>query len=88
TARGRYSNNGEAVEEAQVLTLHPDKRHAVLVRYRYPPGNAKVTQERMENQLLFVVGEMMALEASSPPPAAPGSDAAEAEASAEDSTDG
>jgi hypothetical protein len=87
TARGRYSDNGEAVEEAQVLTLHPDKRHAVLVRYRYPPGNAKVTQERMENQLLYVVGEMMALEAS-PPPAAPGSDAAEAEEASEEGSEG
>ena len=65
TARGRYSSEGEAVEESQVLTLHPEKNRAILVRYRYPPEKRKGTQERME-QLLFVVGEIQSIEVGEP----------------------
>ncbi len=60
TARGLYSEAGTAVEEARALTLHPDKRHAVTVRYRYTPRDRPHTQNRMD-QLLYLVGEISAL---------------------------
>ena len=67
TARGRYVEDGRALEEIRVLALHPANESLLVVRSRYPEGDESA--KRME-QLLLIVGEVQA------PGAAPAASAA------------
>lgn len=60
TARGRYREDGEAIEEIRVLTLHPGESRMLIVRLLYPEGGDEVTKERFD-QLLAVVQEIEGL---------------------------
>ncbi|MDX1632722.1 MAG: hypothetical protein R3234_12705 [Thermoanaerobaculia bacterium] len=60
TARGRYTDEGEAIEETRVLTLHPTQSRMLIVRFRYPEAGDQVTKDRFE-QLLSVVQEIKGL---------------------------
>ncbi|HVS01205.1 MAG TPA: hypothetical protein VMT16_00400 [Thermoanaerobaculia bacterium] len=55
TARGRYVEDGQPVEEARILALHPQGDRPITYRFRYPEGDD--TQQRVD-QLLLVVGEV------------------------------
>ena len=59
TARGRYVEDGKALEEIRILSLHPATSGLLVVRSRYPEGDE--TAKRME-QVLLVLGEVEAAE--------------------------
>ena len=58
TARGRYDEDGQAIEETRVLALHPDTTRILVYRFTYGEGDD--TQARV-GQLLYLVGETEAL---------------------------
>jgi hypothetical protein len=70
TARGRYLEDGKALEEIRILALHPATQKLLVVRSRYPEGDE--TAKRME-QILAIVGEVEAAGGGSPTDPAAGS---------------
>lgn len=73
TARGRYVEDGKALEEIRVLALHPATSGLLVVRSRYPEGDE--TGKRME-QVLLVLGEVEAAAGGGAGEGAAASDAA------------
>lgn len=88
TARGRYDEDGEDVEEMRVFTLHPRQNRPLILRFVYPEGDS--TKARID-QLFAVLGELEGVGTRTPAPTAPdqgvGSTAASTEADGAPSSD-
>lgn len=65
TARGAYTGENGPVEETWVYSIHPSSNRLLTITYTYPPGES----EMRVNQLLLLLGEIEAAEASVPAPA-------------------
>ena len=57
-SRGRFTLDGEAVEEAKIFSLHPDGDRILTLRYRYPAG---VDSSVRVQQLFDVLGTIEGL---------------------------
>jgi len=60
TSRGSYLEDGVAVEELWVFSLHPTSNRMLRLAYRYPPGEGKERLQELANAL----GEIEAYEAA------------------------
>jgi hypothetical protein len=66
--RGRYQDEGRAVEELRAILVHPAGNRLLTASYRYPVGDD--TSERGQ-QLMELLGEMEPLETASEPESTP-----------------
>jgi hypothetical protein len=56
-SRGRFTLEGEAVEETKIFTLHPDADRMLTLRYRYPAGvDSSVRVQQLFDLLATVEG--------------------------------
>jgi hypothetical protein len=69
SARGSYDSDNGRREETWIYTLHPTSDRLLTLTYRYPA--AEDSQERVQ-QLLTILGEVVALAGSSDDTASPG----------------
>ncbi len=68
SARGRYEEGGQAIEESRILTLAPVGNRMLIVHYRYPEGDRETSKIRMNDELLAVFGEVESLTPSEESP--------------------
>jgi len=67
TVRGSYERNGARIEERRTFLVHPgDTKRLLTIVFRYPPGDATATRERLQQTIDLV----SALESAPPPGAA------------------
>lgn len=56
-SRGRFTLEGEAIEETKIFTLHPDGDRILTLRYRYPSGvDSSVRVQQLFDLLATVEG--------------------------------
>jgi hypothetical protein len=56
-SRGRFTLEGEAVEETKIFTLHPDGDRMLTLRYRYPAGvDSSVRVQQLFDLLATIEG--------------------------------
>lgn len=61
SARGRFEEEGKAIEESRILTLAPVGNRMLILHYRYPEGDRETSRIRMNDELLAVFGEVESL---------------------------
>ncbi|MEM6457014.1 MAG: histidinol-phosphate transaminase [Acidobacteriota bacterium] len=63
-SRGRFAaEDGTAMEETRIFSLHPEGDRMVVVSYRYPAGDEAATRLRVEDHLYELLGALEPLAA-------------------------
>lgn len=73
TARGRFTREGERLEESRLIAVHPLRNAALALSYVYPVGND--SRERMD-QLISLLGRLEGYDPAAAPGPEPDSDPA------------